>query len=341
MPDDRIAAYPVEPRDTSKLLVYDSGNIGHHAFTQLADFLPTGTLLVFNDTKVIPARLYFRRDTGALIEIFLLQPENHSQTVHQALRQVGETTWHCMIGNKKRWKEGETLTVQVSDDAQAYSVKATLVDNKQNLVNFRWTPADCPFSEILPLLGEIPLPPYLNRKATAKDAETYQTVYSKKEGAVAAPTAGLHFTERVFDTLKAKGIASEFITLHVGAGTFQPIKAENVLQHPMHIEQIVFSRDSVRRFCQQPDRIFVVGTTSMRSMESLYWYGVKLLANADAPFFIEKLYPYEVPAPLPGVAEAFGAVLARMERHDLREIAGETQILIVPGYPFRVCKGLV
>jgi len=338
LPDNRIAVFPVEPRDTSRLLVYDRGRITHTKFHQLTDFIPEDTLLVFNDTRVIPARLYFRRATSALIEIFLLQPHNQGQTtIHQTLRQTGACSWQCMIGNKKRWKEGEVLKNTFAEG----ETQATLVDSKQNLVHFSWSPAHLPFSEVLMNLGEIPLPPYLQRKATQKDTETYQTVYSTKEGAVAAPTAGLHFTEDVFNSLKTKGINTEFITLHVGAGTFQPIKTKNVLEHPMHIEQIVFTKNSISNFLKAPDRIFVVGTTSMRSMESLYWYGVKLLRNETSTFFIEKLYPYSVEEPLPSVQQAFEAVYRLMEEQHLEEIAGETQILIVPGYPFRVCKGLI
>ncbi len=348
--EDRIAVFPVEPRDHSRLLVYDKGDFTHTRFYKLTDFLPDGIQLVFNDTKVIPARLYFRRETGALIEIFLLQPQQHSQPVHQALRQTGECTWQCLIGNKKRWKEDERITAHARDEAEKnfhafpekeIFVTATLVDREQNLVRFSWFPAELPFSKILPHLGEIPLPPYLNRKATEKDAETYQTVYSTREGAVAAPTAGLHFTDQVFAALKAKGIETEFITLHVGAGTFQPIKEKNVLHHPMHVEQIVFTKNSIRNFLKTPESIFVVGTTSLRSMESLYWYGVKLLNGETTTFFIEKLYPYQAVQPLPSVKEALEAVYQHMETEQWEEIAGETQILIVPGYRFRVCKGLI
>lgn len=342
LPEKNIAVFPVEPRDHSRLLVYNKGNIIHTDFYKVTDFLPEGTLLVFNDTKVIPARLHFRRDTGALIEIFLLQPQNHSQTAHEAMRQTGECIWQCMIGNKKRWKEGEVLKMKyTTSDNEEVLIQVVQVDNAQNLVHFSWTPAEMPFSEIVSALGEIPLPPYLNRKASKKDEETYQTIYSRKEGAVAAPTAGLHFTENVLDTLKSKSIQTEFITLHVGAGTFQPIKEKNVLQHPMHIEQIVFAKKSIASFLEKPDSVFVVGTTSMRSMESLYWYGVKLLKGESSDFFIEKMYPYQIHENLPTTYQAFQAVYQQLEKENLEEISGETQILIVPGYQFRVCKGLV
>ena len=336
LPENRIAAHPVEPRDASKLLVYDEGSIRHTHFRCLSDFVPANTLLVFNDTKVIPARLYFRRDTGGVIEIFLLQPQHNGQSVQEAMRQTAQGTWQCMIGNRKRWKQGEVLQAATGE----ITVSATLVDEEMNLVRFSWQPAEKPFSEILLHLGTIPLPPYLNRKATEKDTEQYQTVYSRHEGAVAAPTAGLHFTEGVLDSLRAKGIGSEFVTLHVGAGTFQPIKTENVLHHPMHTEQMVFNKNSIKKFAQTPGSIFAVGTTSMRSLESLYWYGVKLL-EGETRFFIEKLYPYQIQSPLPTAETAFRAVHDFMESQNLDELAGETQIMIVPGYVFRVCKGLV
>ncbi len=336
LPENRIAAHPAEPRDASKLLVYDQGNMTHTHFRCLSDFVPAHTLLVFNDTKVIPARIFFRRDTGGIVEVFLLQPQNNDQPVHEAMRQTAGCTWQCMIGNKKRWKPGETLQAAAGEA----TVSAILVDAETNLVHFSWQPAHLPFSEVLPHLGNIPLPPYLNRQATGKDTEQYQTVYSRHEGAVAAPTAGLHFTDGVLESLKSKGVDCEFITLHVGAGTFQPIKAENVLHHPMHTEQMVFTKNSIAKLAQTPDSIFAVGTTSMRSLESLYWYGVKLL-EGETRFFIEKLYPYQNHAPLPTAGAAFRAVLESMESQNLDELAGETQIMIVPGYVFRVCKGLV
>ncbi len=342
LPDTQIALYPIEPRDQSRLLVYDAGQLIHTQFFQLANFLPPHILLVYNDTKVIPARLYFRRSTGALIEIFLLQPENLSRSVHETMRQQTSCTWQCLIGNKKKWKEGEVLTATFTDTHQvSVTVKVALQQAETNTVHFSWSPDSYTFSDILPYLGEIPLPPYLHRKATSHDTETYQTVYSQKEGAVAAPTAGLHFTPEVFQTLKEKGIDTEFITLHVGAGTFQPIKTSNVVEHPMHTEQLIFSKKSIRKFLDKSDTIFVVGTTSMRSMESLYWYGVLLLEGKTTRFFIEKLYPYQPHPSLPSVQASFEAVYAYMESQCLEEITGETQILIVPGYSFRVCKGLI
>jgi len=343
LPDDRIAAFPLPQRDQSRLLVYEQGNIAHRTFVELDQHLPAGTLLVFNDTKVIPARLYFRRATGALIEIFLLQPQRLEQSIHAVMQTRGSCTWRCLVGNKKRWKEGEALEQEVATAEGRVAVKAVLTDREAQTVHFQWTPENLPFAELLLHLGEIPLPPYLNRKATEGDKQQYQTVYARKEGAVAAPTAGLHFTSRVLASLAEKGIGLDYLTLHVGAGTFQPIKAQNVMEHPMHAEQIVFTRQNLEHLVRSADSVVAVGTTSLRALESLYWYGVKLLTGQrSAHLFVEKLYPYgHAPGALPAAAEVFRAVLAYMEAQGLEEIVGETEILIVPGYQFKVCKGLI
>lgn len=343
LPDDRIAAFPLDRRDESKLLVYRRGDIAHRVFNQLPAYVPPGSLLVFNDTRVIPARLYFRRASGALIEIFLLQPQSLDQSIHAIMGARGNCTWRCMIGNKKRWKEGEALAGEIQMPEGAVAVRAVLADREAQEVRFEWAPAHYRFAELLPHLGEIPLPPYLNRKATERDKTQYQTVYARKEGAVAAPTAGLHFTEAVLDSLARQGVGLDYITLHVGAGTFQPIKAENVIRHPMHAEQIIFTRRNLEQLAQSAGQVIAVGTTSMRALESLYWYGVKLLAGQAGPHvFVEKLYPYgHDPQALPAAGEVFAAIGAYMEAHGLDEIFGETEILIVPGYPFRVCKGLI
>jgi S-adenosylmethionine:tRNA ribosyltransferase-isomerase len=343
LPNDRIAAFPLDQRDQARLLVYRRGEMEHRVFKDLADYVPAGSLLVFNDTKVIPARLYFRRDTGALVEIFLLQPHQLEQSIHAIMGARGNCTWRCLIGNKKRWKEGEALTQDVFTTAGTVTVRAILADREAQEVYFEWVPAHLRFSELLPQLGEIPLPPYLNRKATDKDKTQYQTVYARKEGAVAAPTAGLHFTDRVLASLVAGGATLDYLTLHVGAGTFQPIKAENVIAHPMHAEQIVFTRGNLERLAGHAGHVIAVGTTSLRALESLYWYGVKLLKGQAGPhLFVEKLYPYaHDPASLPPAGEVFGAVARYMADAGLEELIGETEILIVPGYPFRVCRGLV
>jgi S-adenosylmethionine:tRNA ribosyltransferase-isomerase len=335
--DDRIAKKPVEPRDGSKLLVYQNGEVKHQQFTDLSDFLPSNSTLVFNDTKVIPARLHFTRSTGALIEVFLLNPILPSSVMAVAMEAKNTAVWKCVVGNKKKWKTDEVLTIshQISD--QEITLSVSWENQHENQVRFRWN-SDLQFSEIIEEFGKIPLPPYLNRAAENSDIEDYQTVYSKIEGAVAAPTAGLHFTDSVLNKIAARGIKNAYITLHVGAGTFMPVKHDNALEHPMHNEQLVFTREAIQGLIKNIDSLIPVGTTSMRSLESLYWYGVKLIQNPESEFFIEKLFPYEDQI-LPTSKEALEAVLAKFDGQNT--LVGQTEILIFPGYEFKLCKGLV
>ncbi len=345
LPDERIARYPVEPRDSSKLLVYQSGQISHQAFSNLVDYLPENAFLVFNDTKVIPARIFFQKDTGSTIEIFLLQPQSPTRFVHVAMQVTDTCVWECMIGNKKRWKNNEILHLSFEINGLKYQIEAKLVDIEQNLVRFSWknvSAVETAFVDVVQALGQIPLPPYLKRKTESQDSETYQTVYSKAEGAVAAPTAGLHFTEWVFDQLRHKNIGHSFVTLHVGAGTFLPVKVQNVATHTMHSEQVVYSPKLINDLIENDGKVIAVGTTSMRSLESLYWFGVKLLAKKikNTVFNIEKLYPYSVENP-PLVVESLQAILTFMTANDMTQLVGETEIMILPSYQFKVCKGLI
>jgi S-adenosylmethionine:tRNA ribosyltransferase-isomerase len=335
--DDRIAKKPVEPRDGSKLLVYQNGEVKHQQFTDLSDFLTSNSTLVFNDTKVIPARLHFTRSTGALIEVFLLNPILPSSVMAVAMEAKNTAAWKCVVGNKKKWKTDEVLSIshQISD--QEITLSVSWENQDENQVRFRWN-SDLQFSEIIEEFGKIPLPPYLNRAAENSDIEDYQTVYSKIEGAVAAPTAGLHFTDSVLNKIAARGIKNAYITLHVGAGTFMPVKHDNALEHPMHNEQLVFTKEAIQGLIENIDSLIPVGTTSMRSLESLYWYGVKLIQNPESEFFIEKLFPYEDQI-LPTSKEALEAVLAKFDGQNT--LVGQTEILIFPGYEFKLCKGLV
>lgn len=298
-------------------------------------------MMVFNNTKVIPARLIFQRETGAKIEIFLLKPVYPSTVINEVMINTRSVTWECMIGNLKKWKVDEILKGVIDIQGQQIELLAALVDRERRLVKFEWKGNLIPFVSLVETSGEVPLPPYLNRKATAEDKPRYQTVYSKKEGAVAAPTAGLHFTENVFDQLREKGIKEEYLTLHVSAGTFQPIKSEVITEHNMHSEQVVVSLESILNISSHDDSIVAVGTTSMRTLESLYWYGVKLLQNSQSDFLIEKLYPYQNFENLPGRAESFKAILGYMQKNNIREITGSTEIFIMPGYEFKVCDGLL
>jgi S-adenosylmethionine:tRNA ribosyltransferase-isomerase len=341
LPDERIARYPLAKRDQSKLLVYENGRIVHQQFSDLPNHLPSNSLLVFNDTKVIPARAVFSKDSGARIELLLLQPEIPARVMSEAMVATSGCTWECMIGNKKRWKDGDELRTTLDLDGQQVEVYANWCDRDKNLVTLSWTGSHL-FVDVLIAIGQIPLPPYLGRKAELADVDSYQTVYAQQNGAVAAPTAGLHFTEAVLDELRSQGVQANFVTLHVGAGTFQPIKTDRILDHDMHTEQIVFTRQLIEQLHRHEGNLVAVGTTSMRSLESLYWFGVKCLMEGGPEFFIEKDYPYRSDVSQAISAdEALGAVTGYMTKNNLDTLFGETQIFITPGYSFRMVDGLV
>ncbi len=337
LPEDRIALYPLPDRDKAKLLVYDHGEMSHKSFFQLPDLLPDNTILFFNDTKVIPARFLFNKATGASIEVLLLQPVLPSTLLSFALTAIGGSTWKCTIGNLKRWSNGLVLRKEID----GITLFAHLTDGQNGLVEFSWTPAHLSFAEILHVAGLVPLPPYIRRKAEVSDKERYQTVYSHLEGAVAAPTAGLHFTESVLEKMRAKGIVTNFLTLHVSAGTFLPVKAANAVDHSMHSEQIIIPKSAIRSLLLEEKKIIAVGTTAMRTLESLYWYAVKLLDEPAASFIIDQHVPYKSARKLSSPKEAAEIILATMEKQGLTELVGQTSIYIFPGYRFRICEGLV
>lgn len=342
LPDERIAKFPLAKRDESKLQVYQQGQIRHEIFKNIGDFLPEKTLLVFNNTKVIPARIFFQKPSGAVIQIFLLHPIAPTPVVNLAMEVKNSCVWEAMIGNRKRWKN-EPLTADLVVKGQALTITATLENSAKNWVKLSWNSYEISFVDLIQEFGKLPIPPYLNRETEEADYETYQTVYSEKKGAVAAPTAGLHFTQNVLERLNNQGVGEEFITLHVGAGTFQPIKVEQIVEHKMHNEQVVFTKKNIKNLLQNVDSIIPVGTTSMRALESLYWYGAKLfLGKADKGFFVEKLDPYQhETALLPSPSESLESILAKMETDNLEEIVGETEIFIFPSYQFKFCKGLI
>ncbi len=335
LPHHRIAAEPLQQRDASKLLVYRSGNIEHHTFKNLADFLPANSFLFFNDTKVIPARLHFQKDSGAEIEIFLLSPKAPHTLLATAMLAKKQCTWQCTIGNLKRWKDGQLLSKQTPQG----TLTAELVNRSEGLVTFRWE-GEASFAEVITRLGETPLPPYIRRKANANDVGRYQTIYSHHEGAVAAPTAGLHFTDQVFESLREKKIDHDFLTLHVSAGTFQPVKVENALTHTMHHEQVVVNRKTIDHLVKEKF-VVAVGTTSMRTLESLYWYGVALQQHAGAEFNITQHDPYITRAQRLSAQQAFQHIARYMDNRKLEQLTGTTSIFIHPGYAFNVCKGLI
>lgn len=343
LPDERIAKFPIAERDHSKLLVYRHGEISEDAFYNLPDHLPQGELMVFNNTRVIQARLHFHKDTGALIEVFLLEPIAPAD-YEQMFQAAGQCTWACLVGNLKKWKGG-TLRRELTVGPHAFTLTATRVGERHTsqLVELRW---DCPavsFAEVIDAAGELPIPPYLNRATQESDKTTYQTVYSKIKGSVAAPTAGLHFTERVLRALDAHGIDREELTLHVGAGTFKPVKSATIEGHEMHTEYISVHRQTLEKLLRHGGRAIAVGTTSVRTLESLYYMGLKLHANPglnEEGLHVGQWEPYEREATLTPM-EAIGEVLAYLDRHQLNTLHSSTQIIIAPGYEYKVVRMLV
>ncbi len=331
LPDERIALFPVEPRDSSKLLRLEGDIISHHQFKELPKLLPPNTLLVFNQTRVIQARLKINKPTGTQIEIFLLEPVYPSTVVIQTMGATQQVHWHCMIGNKKRWKADEVIHFQ--------GIDFSWVDREKDLVGITWN-NNREFAHVLAELGNMPIPPYIKRDAVEKDKELYQTIYATHEGSVAAPTAGLHFTQNVLNDLEKHGIKKEFITLHVGAGTFKPVSTENALEHEMHAEKMFFSRNNIVHLMQHDGPIVPVGTTSMRSLESLYWFGAGLIQQRISSFSIPQYFPYEQACEI-SLQESLQQVLKYMDQHQLENLEGVTSIYIVPGYVFKVCSGII
>lgn len=347
LPDDRIADYPKERRDESKLLLYRKGEISEDVFYNLPDYLPAGALMVFNNTKVIQARLHFHKSTGALIEVFCLEP--HTPADYQ-LNFAGtrRVTWTCLVGNLKKWKEGKLVReVKVGGKTLTLTAERTGVSGTGHEVVFDWGDDGVAFSEVLEAAGELPIPPYLNRDTEESDLKTYQTVYSKVKGSVAAPTAGLHFTDEVLKALDAKGIERNEITLHVGAGTFRPVKSEEIGGHPMHSEWIAVTRQSIERLLAHEARCIAVGTTSVRTIESLYYLGVILKNNPQAAqddLHVPQWMPYEYAAsdgPKLTATEALRQVSDYLTRNELPVLHASTQIIIAPGYDYHIVQNIV
>lgn len=338
LPQDRIAKHPLKQRDQSKLLLFKDKTISEDRFKNIADYFPEGAQLFLNNTKVVRARLRFRKSTGATIEIFLLEPVSPVD-YQQAFASTGSTRWKCLVGNLKRWK-GEKLMLPIpGTDSQ---LTACLINRLPDgvTVELNTTTGNLTFAHALELCGEIPIPPYLNRESEQVDRERYQTVYARPEGSVAAPTAGLHFTRDVFSSLKQKRITPQFVTLHVGAGTFKPVKTDSILEHEMHTEHFFVERDIIRQLAQ-PNRFrVVVGTTTLRTIESLYWLGVKAYEKElHEPFFVSQWEPYRLSGIEPN--KAFGALNAFMDQQGIGTLSASTQIIIAPGYQIRTIDALV
>lgn len=339
LPEEQIAKYPLISREDSKLLIYRKGHIKTDQFKNVLEHLPSGSYLLFNDTKVIAARLYFYKTTGALIELFLLEPRQPSREMNKALEAKGTCTWECVIGNKKRWKSEQKLVINYSVDNRHFHLSAEYVDFEKNLVKFIWN-ENHSFAEIIENIGHVPIPPYLKRSDELLDKNRYQTVYSQNKGAVAAPTAGLHFTGNIISSLHSKNIKHGFATLHVSAGTFKPVQEQDYRKHHMHNEQIFVPRKTIEDILGY-DRVYCVGTTSLRTLESLYWIGAKLLTNKFDPFHAEQyVYDQFSSNSLPTAEESLKAVLAEMERCDMDTLNAKTEIFIFPGYSFQLCQGL-
>lgn len=347
LPDERIAKYPKAVRDESKLLLYCGGQISEDVFYNLPNYLPKGELLVFNNTKVIQARLHFHKSTGALIEVFCLEPHTpHDYQVNFATTR--RVAWTCLVGNLKKWKEGKLeRTINVGGKEVLLTAERVGVSGTGYEVVFDWGDDTVAFSEVLEAIGELPIPPYLNRETEASDLKTYQTVYSKVKGSVAAPTAGLHFTERVLAALDNNGIERNEITLHVGAGTFKPVKSEEIGGHPMHSEWIAVKRESIERLLAHGGHCVAVGTTSVRTLESLYYIGVMLHRNPDAhqdDLHVPQWMPYEYAASPElklTTVEALRAIVDWLDRNKLPVLHTSTQIIIAPGYEYHVVKAMV
>ena len=343
LPDDRIAKFPLAERDHSKLLIYQQGKVGEDIFYRLPNYLPKGTLMVFNNTKDIQARLHFRKETGALIEVFLLEPAAPAD-YELMFQTTAKCSWLCLVGNLKKWKEG-TLRRAFSIKGEQLTFSATRIGEQgtSHLVRFEWDNDRVSFAEILEAVGELPIPPYLNRDTQESDKTTYQTVYSKIKGSVAAPTAGLHFTEDVLADIDAHGIEREELTLHVGAGTFKPVKSAEIDGHEMHTEYISVRKQTIEKLIQHHAEAIAVGTTSVRTLESLYYMGVYVATHPDATeeeLHVCQWTPYEVPSTMPSV-DALQHLKEWMDRHGLKTLHSSTQIIIAPGYEYRIVKMLV
>ncbi|MDR1121891.1 MAG: S-adenosylmethionine:tRNA ribosyltransferase-isomerase [Dysgonamonadaceae bacterium] len=363
LPDERIAKFPLDERDKSKLLIYRNGSISESVFNRLPDFLPEKSLVVFNNTRVIRARLIFAKETGAQIEVFCLEPEE-PRDYAMNFQSCGQCRWTCLVGNLKRWKSGTLKRTLIIDNTEiALTVERKQSHGHTHSILFRWeslTPADAgrqndrqhrmnmktpyTFAEILDAAGVLPIPPYLHRETVPSDAQTYQTVYSKVKGSVAAPTAGLHFTPEILETLDNKGFVREEVTLHVGAGTFKPVQTNTIGEHEMHTEFISVNRRTVANLLAHTGRITAVGTTSVRTLESLYYAGVALETNPGATpemLSVKQWTPYRNEIPQISTENALKNIINYLDKNNLERLITSTQIIIVPGYKFHIVNNMI
>jgi len=342
LPAGRIAVFPVEPRDSSKLLTYKKGSISDNIFNQFPDLLPQNSFLVLNNTRVIYARLIFHKPSGSKIEIFCLEPLLPFRDVQLAMQQKKECTWKCLVGNASRWKN-DRLQLSVALSNETVILEAEIIERGDDTftIHFEWYAENISFAEILENAGKVPLPPYIRREAVPEDKERYQTVFAQYQGSVAAPTAGLHFTSDVFKSLHKKNIQTEYVVLHVGAGTFKPVSAANISEHIMHKEQVVVSEHFLRQIISAEKDIIAVGTTSVRSLESLYYLGMFLWKNKKLPDTVSQWMPYESYAEKLNRREAIEVLINYVNSHHLKELRFSTEIIIVPGYTFKMADGML
>jgi S-adenosylmethionine:tRNA ribosyltransferase-isomerase len=345
LPEVRIAKYPLPERDASKLLIYKKNEITEDIYRNITDHVPADSLFIFNDTKVVEARLLFQKPTGGVIEIFCLEPHEQYGDVTNAMMQQEVVLWKCLIGGASKWKHGQILEKKIIQPGNEFILKATYIEKQTDsfVVELSWNHPLLSFAEVLHQAGAIPLPPYIKRNAEPIDAERYQTIYANQDGSVAAPTAGLHFTNHVFNKLKAKNIHKDFVTLHVGAGTFKPVKSETMQEHEMHAEYFTVSRTTIENLIRHLDKnIIAVGTTSLRTLESLYWMGVKSVTGNKQPSSeVSQWEAYDNPYQTISPSEALHSLLHWMEKHYVDYFTAKTQIIIAPGYKFRIVNGLV
>jgi S-adenosylmethionine:tRNA ribosyltransferase-isomerase len=343
LPDERIAKYPVAQRDHSKLLIYNKGEISEDMFYNISKYLPAGSLMVFNNTRVIHARIHFKKSTGALIEVFLLEPAIPSD--YELMFQTrGACSWLCMVGNLKKWKEGQlSRKFNINGHEIVLSAARGKAQGTSHWIDFSWNDTEVTFTDILEAVGELPIPPYLNRESQESDNVTYQTVYSKVNGSVAAPTAGLHFTDNVLNAIDAHGIEREELTLHVGAGTFKPVKSEDISGHDMHTEYICVKRSTIENLIKHNASAIAVGTTSVRTLESLYYIGARLDKQpeaAESQLHITQWEPYDTHPTIQPV-DALQNIVDYLDRNGLNAIHCSTQIIIAPGYDYKIVEMLV
>lgn len=338
LPDNSIAKYPLEQRDSSKLLVYTNHTITDSVFAECTNFLPAHSLLVFNNTRVIQARIFLQKTTGAHIEIFCLEPHTPSN-YEQNFMATQSCQWHCLVGNAKKWKQEPLYTsFTIGNSTIDFKAEKKQIHEQSYIIEFSWT-GNNTFSEILEAIGNIPIPPYLNRETEAIDIVRYQTMYAQSQGSVAAPTAGLHFTTKVMEACTQKQIQSEFVTLHVGAGTFKPVSNSNFTEHSMHREFFTINKQCIETMLHHIQSVIAVGTTSVRTLESMYWIGVKIKLSLPLPFEIKQWDPYELPQHI-SVSDSLQAILTYIESNKKQSIEAYTQIMIIPGYSWKIIRAM-